>query len=106
MYSGFEVTFDSAGSWSFSNDSAANVITFGVDNSPSSHADNYKNNFLVLGEVQLLVQQRKSLVLILAKQAQSFAWDCIIMLIIVIYLFVTEKEIFLSLRPTIKMLTF
>ena len=50
MYSGFEVTFDSAGSWSFSNDSAANVIIFGVDNSSSSHADNHKNNFLVLGE--------------------------------------------------------
>ena len=29
---------------------AGNVIIFGVDNSLSSHADNLKNNFLVLGE--------------------------------------------------------
>ena len=37
--------------WSFGNDCARNVIIFGVDNSSSSHADNRKNNFLVLGEV-------------------------------------------------------
>ena len=37
-------------SWRFDNDSARNVIIFGVDNSLSSHADNRKNNFLVLSE--------------------------------------------------------
>ena len=31
-------------------DTARYVIIFGVDNSPSSHADNYKNNFLKLEE--------------------------------------------------------
>ena len=36
--------------WSFGNDSASNVIIFGVDNSSLSHADNRKNNFLILGE--------------------------------------------------------
>ena len=50
MYSGSGITFDSADSWSFDNDSARNVIIFSVDNSSSSHADNRKNNFLVPGE--------------------------------------------------------
>ena len=42
--------FDSAGSWSFDNDSARNVEIFCVDNNSSSHADNHKNNFLVRGK--------------------------------------------------------
>ena len=42
--------FDSGGSWSFDNDFARNVIIFAVDNSSSSHSDNRKNNFLILGE--------------------------------------------------------
>ena len=49
MYSGYGITLDSAGSWSFDNDTTRNVI-FCVDNSSSSHADNCKNNFLVLGQ--------------------------------------------------------
>ena len=49
VYSGYRITFDSANSWSFDNDLARNVITFGVDNSSSSHSDNRKNNFLILG---------------------------------------------------------
>ena len=31
-------------------DSASNAVIFGVDNSLSSHSDNCKNNFLILGE--------------------------------------------------------
>ena len=50
VYSGYVITFDSAGSWSFGNDFSWNVIIFGVDNSSSSHSDNHKNNFLILGE--------------------------------------------------------
>ena len=50
VYSRYEITFDSADSWSFDNDFARNVITFGVDNSSSSQPDNRKNNFIVLGE--------------------------------------------------------
>ena len=46
----YGITFDSAGSWSFDNDVARNVIIFGVDNSSSSHSDNRNNNFLILGE--------------------------------------------------------
>ena len=62
------------GMWSFGNNHARNVIMFGVDNNSSSHADNYKNNFLVsyegdtFGIREDLVHQRKSLVLTLLKQ--------------------------------------
>ena len=50
VYSGYGILFDSAGSWSFDNDSAGNVTIFGADNSSSSHSDNRKNIFLILGE--------------------------------------------------------
>ena len=50
VYSGYGITLDSAGSWSFNNDFARNNIIFGIDNSSLSHADNRKNNFLILGE--------------------------------------------------------
>ena len=50
VYSGYEISLDRADSWSFDNDFARNVAIFGVDNSSSSHSDNRKNNFLVLGE--------------------------------------------------------
>ena len=45
LYSGYRITFDSAGSWSFHHEFARNVIIFGVDNSSSSHSHNRKNNF-------------------------------------------------------------
>ena len=35
VYSGYGTKFDSAGSWSFINGTATNVIIFGVDNSSS-----------------------------------------------------------------------
>ena len=50
MYNGYGITFDSAGSWSFNNDTARNVLIFGVNNSSSSYSDDNKNNFLVSGE--------------------------------------------------------
>ena len=50
VYSGYGITFDSAGKWSFDNGTARNVIITGVDNSSSSHSDNCKNNFLILGD--------------------------------------------------------
>ena len=49
MYSGYGITFDIAGSWSFNNDFVRNIITFGVDNSSSSQADNGKNKLLGQG---------------------------------------------------------
>ena len=63
VYSGYEMTFDGAGSWNFWNNFSRNAIIFGVDNRSWSHAD----NFLVLGE------RPKTLV----NQRQSFAWVCI-----------------------------
>ena len=50
MYSGYAIAFDGVALWSFGNDSARNVIIFGVDNSSVSHTDNCKNNFWMLGE--------------------------------------------------------
>ena len=44
------MAFDGEGFWSFDNGSARNGVIFGVSNSSSSHTDNRKNNFLVLGE--------------------------------------------------------
>ena len=55
VYHGYGATFDCAGSWSFDNDFARNDITFGVDISSSSHSDNRKNNFLILGEGPFMV---------------------------------------------------
>ena len=49
MYSDYKVAFDEAGSWSFGNGFARNVVIFGADNSSSSHTHNLKNNFLNLG---------------------------------------------------------
>ena len=54
--------------------------------------------------MEALVHQRKSLIIILAKQTQHFAWISIIVLIIVICLLMEKKS--LSLEPTIKKLTF
>ena len=42
MYSGFERTFDSAGSWSFDNETSRNDTIFGVDSRSLSHADKPK----------------------------------------------------------------
>ena len=50
IYSGYGTTFDCACSFNFDNVFARNVIIFCVDNSSSSHSDNRKNNFLILGE--------------------------------------------------------
>ena len=59
MYSGYEITFYGAGSWSFDNEIARNVINFGADNSSSFQADNNKHNFLVLGECSTIGINRR-----------------------------------------------
>ena len=79
MYEGYGTVFDGKGSWSFDSDFARKVLIFGVDSNWSSHADNRKNNFLMLGEKPTdningsVVAARKSLVLILVKQRKNFA---------------------------------
>ena len=55
--------------------------------------------------MEALVHQKKSLVFILIKQTQNFAWVYIIILIRVICLLMEEKRS-LSLKPYMKMLTF
>ena len=50
LYSDFGIGFNETGESSFGNDSARNVVIFGVDNCSSSHTDNCKNNCLILGE--------------------------------------------------------
>ena len=55
-----------------------NVIIFAVDNSSSSHNENLKNDFLILGEGLAFGingdfgTSEKKLILILLKQRQSF----------------------------------
>ena len=72
------IAFDGKGSSSFGSDFVKNVVIFGVDNSSSSHTDNQKNNFLVLGEghIQGINEStgsaEKHLELILVKQIQHF----------------------------------
>ena len=48
--SGYGIAFDGKDQWSFCNDYARNVVIFGIDTSSSSHIDNPKNEFLILGE--------------------------------------------------------
>ena len=50
VYSGYGVWFNRRGGWSFDNGTARNILIFGVNNILSSHVDNLKTNFLVLGE--------------------------------------------------------
>ena len=38
VYRGYGITFDSVGSRSFDNDTAINILVFGVHNSSKSHA--------------------------------------------------------------------
>ena len=50
MYSDYEIAFDGKGSLIFNDKFVRNVIIFEVDNNSSSHTDNLKNDFLILGE--------------------------------------------------------
>ena len=50
VYIGYGILFHEKVEWRFGNDYARNVVNFSIDNSSSSHVDNRKNKFLVLGE--------------------------------------------------------
>ena len=98
-------------SWNFDNDIARNVIIiFSVDSSSLSHADNYKNNFLVLGEGPSFGingrfgSPEKKFSINFSKANTKF---CLSLHYNAdnSYLFVNEKEIF-KFKLTIKMLTF
>ena len=49
-YNGQGIAFDGEGFWSFDDDSARNIVIFGVDNSSSSHTDNQKKKSLLESE--------------------------------------------------------
>ena len=110
VYSGYVIKVDSAGSWSFDNDFARNIIIFGVDNSSSSHSDNRKTIFLVLGESRTygingsFGSPEKNFSINFTK---ANATSCLSLHFNAdtSSLFVNGK-ISLNLRPTIKMLTF
>ena len=72
------MAFDEAGSWNFGNDIARNVVIFDVVNSSSSHTDNHKNNFLILGgsltyDINGSFGSPEKKLLILVKQTQNVA---------------------------------
>ena len=46
----WEIAFDGESSWSFGYEFAKNVVIFSIDNSSSSHTNNQKSNFVLLGE--------------------------------------------------------
>ena len=76
-YSSYGIAFDGKGEWSFGNDFAENAIILGVENRSSSHSDNLKNDFLILGEGDTFGINgsfggpEKKLILILVKQRQN-----------------------------------
>ena len=78
MYSGYGISSDGKGSWSFNVDFARNATIFRVDNSSSSDTDNLKNDFLILGEGDTFGingsfgASEKKLIIILVKQRQNF----------------------------------
>ena len=102
MFSGCGAAFDGAGSWSFGDDSAGNLVIFGVDNNSSSYTDNCKNSFLMLGEGPpyhincSFSAAEKRLGFILVKRRQNLAGVCIMMVIVVICS-LTEKKLIIFL---------
>ena len=90
----------------FGNDFARNVVIFGVDDNSSSHANNCKNNILVLGEEDTFGINRS-----FAPPEKSFGiyfiyftWVFITMVIKVICLLMENKS--LNLKPIMELLTF
>ena len=124
MCNGYRITFDSVASWSFHNDTASNVIIFGVDNSSSSHGDNCNNKFLVLGEGptfginEIFGSPEKKFSVSFTKANTKFCLNLnfclqfgkfailfkLTRLIIVICLLKEKKS--LNLKPKVKILTF
>ena len=49
-YNGHGMAFHGSGMWNFGDGFTRNIVICVVDNSLTSHADNKRNNFLVLGK--------------------------------------------------------
>ena len=77
-YNGGGIAFGGKCCWNYNNDTARNVVIFGVDNSLLSDIDNPKSNFLVLGKEPTesvnssVGTAEKNLVLTLVKQIQVY----------------------------------
>ena len=111
MYSGYRIAFVELSSWSFVNGIARNFIIFGVDISSSSHTDNWKKNFLVLGEEptddingNMGVEDKYFNVNFNKAKTRFCFWVCIKTVILVIFLLTKKKSI--SLKQIINMSTF
>ena len=106
----YGISFNGGDWWNFGNDTARNVILFGVDNSSSFYVDNRKNIFLILGlgptfEINgSFGSPEKKFSINFTKANTKF---CLNLNYNTdnSYLFVNGKEI-IKLKPTIKMLTF
>ena len=86
-------------------------MTFGVDNSSSSHSENRNNNFLVLGEGPIYgingsfgSPEKKFTVSFSKANTKCCLVLHFTMLIIVVYLLMQKK--YFSLKPTIEMFIF
>ena len=94
----------------FGNDFARNLIIVGADNNSSSHSDNHKNNFLMLGEGPTygikgsFEKPDKRFRINFAKANTKFCFS-LHYNANNSYFFVNEKKS-LNLKPTMKMLTF
>ena len=91
VYSGNGIAFDVKSEWNFGNESASNVVTFGVDNNPTSQIIAKIIFWCLMKEIlfvlmEVLVHQTKISKLILVNQSHKFAWFCITLMIIVICL--------------------
>ena len=80
ILSGYGITFDGAGEWSFDDDFAKIVVIFSVDNSSSIHTNNHKKQFLSNGRLTDDIDDtvgvaEKGLVLTLLKAKAKLYFD-------------------------------
>ena len=107
VYSGYGMAFDGKDELCFRDGFVRIVEIFGADNSSSSHTNNYKNTFSVLGEgdtfrinVSFGASEERSSV----NFSETKTKVCIVIVIIVVCLLMEKKSF--SLKPIINMLTF
>ena len=90
-YRGCGICFDEGGVFSKGNiNNGRNVIIFGVHENSLIHANNKANNIYIMGD--LFVQGINETALYAEKVVQNLYLVCIIMVIIVIYLLMVNKN--------------
>ena len=95
-YSGYGIGFNRNTSFSVGNEIGKNVIIFKVDMSSSTKIDNRKKDILILGigptqGLENTLSAEKLIQLTLLRKIQNFAYVCIIMEQIVIYLLTVQS---------------